>query len=843
METFQPDPLLKRQEELEAISLGEGATRFRQRLNDAIRSGRGGEVGAARTLLHEGLEPMIDGLNELLEVAKKSRGARHVALPWIERVGVETTAYMTLRTCLGALASTEIGYIRHISKGIVSSMLDELRYRRFQEQAPGLFRYRMRLLDTANYAHARKAIDATMRFAKIDVDDLEIGQRETLLIGGKLIDVFVECTGLARVESGMEKGRKDSRPTGTLTLVAEEKATEWMMQKNARLELLFPVHLPMVVPPLPWLPDSPGGYAFGLRGKHSLMRMVTETSVNEKADLPVVRAALNSIQATPWRINLPVMALIAKMAEANSIPGEVVAELPPKPDDINTNEHARRKWRKTAAAIKNANHTKQQKALLTLRMLDVAGIMANETFYFPYNLDFRGRVYPIPNFLSPHGDDKQKSLLLFDEKVVLGKAGLRYLALHGANCLDVTPQGTKMSTLTLDERVEWITRNSGKIKQVAEAPLEHTWWLDADQPFCFYAFALEWTRIHSVRGKKPWECKSNLPVSQDGSCNGVQHFSALLRDPIGGAAVNLVPSPRPNDLYQAVSSDCLHALESLSAGGEGDRRLASLWLASGVVTRSFCKRPAMTFGYGSQEFGFASQIVEYCKGLPEWESLQARFRYEDANGKTREGMQDAAAFMATVIWDALRTRVVAAFSAMEWMRACTKKLSKYNLPVEWSVPGTDLYVRQTYFKEKTHQIRTVIGGKLRRPAYYSKSSRVQSEKQANAVSPNFIHSLDAAVMMFTVNAAVERGITHFALVHDSFATHAGRMEEFSKVIREAFVRFYEEHDPIAALHGEFAVRLAQHERVQGLEPVTLPEPPAKGSLDIRVVLDSPYFFQ
>lgn len=38
---------------------------------------------------------------------------------------------------------------------------------------------------------------------------------------------------------------------------------------------------------------------------------------------------------------------------------------------------------------------------------------------------------------------------------------------------------------------------------------------------------------------------SHLPVHQDGSCNGLQHYAALGRDLSGGFAVNLTPSDKP----------------------------------------------------------------------------------------------------------------------------------------------------------------------------------------------------------------------------------------------------------------------------------------------------------
>lgn len=47
--------------------------------------------------------------------------------------------------------------------------------------------------------------------------------------------------------------------------------------------------------------------------------------------------------------------------------------------------------------------------------LQVAQELLNHEFYFPHNLDFRGRAYPIPPHLSHLGSDLSRSLLCFSE--------------------------------------------------------------------------------------------------------------------------------------------------------------------------------------------------------------------------------------------------------------------------------------------------------------------------------------------------------------------------------------------------------------------------------------------
>lgn len=46
---------------------------------------------------------------------------------------------------------------------------------------------------------------------------------------------------------------------------------------------------------------------------------------------------------------------------------------------------------------------------------------------------------------------------------------------------------------------------------------------------------------------------SNIPIHQDGSCNGLQHYAALGGDVDGAKAVSLIPSDKPGDVYSGIS--------------------------------------------------------------------------------------------------------------------------------------------------------------------------------------------------------------------------------------------------------------------------------------------------
>lgn len=109
---------------------------------------------------------------------------------------------------------------------------------------------------------------------------------------------------------------------------------------------------------------------------------------------------------------------------------------------------------------------------------------------------------------------------------------------------------------------------------------------------------------------------------------------------------------------------------------------------------------------------------------------------------------------------------------------------------------------------------------------------VNARKQANAIAPNFIHSMDASHLQLTVCTAADSGIAHFAMIHDSYGTTVAQAGQLFSIVRECFVKMYTEHDVLK----EFA------EEVSHLVNEDLPEPPSKGGFDINEVLNSLYAF-
>ena len=95
--------------------------------------------------------------------------------------------------------------------------------------------------------------------------------------------------------------------------------------------------------------------------------------------------------------------------------------------------------------------------------------------------------------------------------------------------------------------------------------------------------------------------------------------------------------------------------------------------------------------------------------------------------------------------------------------------------------------------------------------------------------------MDASHLVLTIDACLNKGVENFAMIHDSFATHAGNTDTLRDTLREEFVKMYSENN-LAKFRDEIASQLSPKNAKK------LPELPKQGNLDITKVLNSTYFF-
>jgi DNA-directed RNA polymerase len=192
----------------------------------------------------------------------------------------------------------------------------------------------------------------------------------------------------------------------------------------------------------------------------------------------------------------------------------------------------------------------------------------------------------------------------------------------------------------------------------------------------------------------------------------------------------------------------------------------------------------------------------------------------------------ASVYLANYVWDAISNVIVSASKVMDYIKSVGDVYAEVNKHMEWVTP-TGWLVLQSYNNTTTKRIKTHINGEIVKLNMLEEGSTVSRRRTGTGSSPNFIHSLDAAAMTKTINACVNRGILDFAMVHDSYGTHSSHMPMMSDLIRQEFVKMYEQHDVLTELRDHARTTL-------GTEDVPLP--PDMGDLDIRSVLQSEYFF-
>lgn len=817
METIED--LHKRQLDMEMEGVALGAQRYNKARpmpwrsqEDALAEQDEAELPPGRRLMRQIVGPMVAVIEADIEAASVGRAGRgYKALPLLRVTQPEAVAYLTARSAINGV-SRRLS-MAQLARIIAEQLKDHIDYAKLREDEPAFFQSLMRANAKAGtYGKTwRGKIRRAMRSA--DVLLTNWSQADKLNVGTKCIDMLLKaCPSLFEItiEHNPVTGRKENvfRPKAVLST--------WLEKMHDECALLNPVNMPMMCPPVPWTSPTDGGY---LGGNGWLVKGAPKDYMEELADhdMPLLYDALNAIQSVPWRINVRVLDVMRATWSAGTglggLPEREPRVVPEKPHDIDTNDEALKKWCKRAAIVHQDNARNASRRLYMAQLLWMGEKFAPEkAIYYPHNVDFRGRVYPLPKGgPDPQGDDLAKSLIEFSEAKPVGNNG-HWLAVHLANLFG-------MDKVSFADRIRWVMENEELILDSAQNPLGgERFWATADAPYCALAACFEW-QGYVNEGE---DFKSRLPIALDGSNSGLQHFSAMLRDPHGAAAVNLVPTNKPADVYMTVAR-AVQAIVDASSEPE-----AQAW-KGGKVIRKIAKRPVMTYCYAATRYGMQKMIADQLVSI----DLENR---DEGKPPHLDGADnhEAAKYLSHVMYEAIGQSVRAASGAMDWLKTTSKIVAKTGEPVRWTSP-IGMPVRQHYWSMNRGRVKVYVNG---REVYYNvenPSKRVDVRGQASAVAPNFVHSCDASHLMQVVLACRAEGISSIAVIHDSFGTHAADTTTLSALLRRTMVEQYSGN-----LLAEFKTEIAYHLDEESIDE--LPELPSQGSLDLDELRDASYAF-
>lgn len=827
---------IARQLALEDESRDLGADRYRASRpmpwrDEAPAGNEEAELPPGRQLIKLAVEPTAAALREFIErVGSGGAGRRPSAYKLLSQVDPEEASYLSARVMVNSVVIHATAQATAFK--IAEALTHHIEMKNLRESnKPG---YAGLLRSQQRKGFSSKKREAVGRLMEAEGASAQFSQSDQLQAGMKMIELINEATGLFTLE--WEPHKKG----GIYKVRTTEACRDWMERQHARCELLNPLLMPMVVRPRRWRSPFWGGYLT----KHVGQKLVKQWDRPyhdelRHVDMPAVYEAVNNIQNVPWRINRKVLEVMREVWDGGGslggLPRRDDVPIPPRPEG--DDEKTLQAWRAAAAGVHAQNAQLMSKRLATMQRLWIAQkFVDEEAIWFPHSLDFRGRVYPLPTGgPHPQANDAGKALIEFSRGVPLGENGPGWLAVHIANLFGV-------DKVPFEERVDWVMAHHDQIIDSAENPLDGArFWATAEEPYLALAACFEWAGYT----KEGPDYVSHLPVALDGSNSGLQHFSAMLRDPVGAAAVNLLPSDRPQDIYLKVAKRAQEIVDSDFADPPDPpkemtdpdeiARFNADWIAArdafkgGKVTRKIAKRPCMTYCYSATRFGMQDMVLQTlneldadaaAEGLPP--HLEGASNY------------DASRYLSHVLWRAISEVVAAASTAMEWLRQAAKVAGQAGLPIWWTTP-MGLPIIQAYRNVHARRIDVHYAGRRLQITMTVDSEEIDTRAQANGIAPNFVHSLDAAHLMSVVNSAVDEGMTDLALIHDSFGTHAANAGRLSVLLRETFVAQYEPHR-LAEFRDQLAAQLPP-ELAEKLPPL-----PALGDLNLSDVLASDYVF-
>jgi hypothetical protein len=406
-------------------------------------------------------------------------------------------------------------------------------------------------------------------------------------------------------------------------------------------------------------------------------------------------------------------------------------------------------------------------------------LIDKERFWNRVRCDRRGRLIQMCDFNYTRSDPV-RSLFMFAEGKPLGHMGFMVAGQRAGRPIDwleiaiANAHGVKG---TWADRHEWVAKpeNHELIKAVSDDPgLIWRRKIGAKEPFQFAAACLEFVAA-DTHGPT---YETHLPVWLDASSNGLQHLAIMRRDVKVAAMVNLKaragePDHGIQDIYEIVGA---HARQSLLADDDPSSRF---WLD--YQLRDLLKQPIMTLPYGVTKPGMLDQIKEAC----EWLGIVAP-------GGAMTRLRDH-------IWRAIEEKLPGAMETREYIRAIAQHCLDRDTYMQWVTPS-GFPVDNRYRKSRAPRVRLpFLGQSVKIADGYTDEPR--ETKIINSAVANVTHSLDAAHLVLSVNAAVEMGITSLMTIHDSYATLAPDVHHFGQRRRWALAKMYWTYNPLAALRA------------------------------------------
>jgi DNA-directed RNA polymerase len=862
-----------------------GIARYNRAKEKAADKGRETAQGAGVSMLATLAPPMVEAIKHRCDGRRKYHGPPPIWLPNLKLVDPWIAAKITLTALIDG--STKSKLVTRTAEAIGARIEDQLKFAYYKRSDISSFNHaKGYAADAVNYKRQHKIYSAFMNRNEEIKPWTDWTPTECKQLGGALMN-FATLTGaFIKIQAPTSKKKgKTARPPWLMEL--SPLFLEQWEKKHGQLAERSPYYQPLLHPPIPWTAHHGGGYEATDHHEDGIVRDIALVKIRrgfQQGDPNInpdhrVLTALNALQDTAYVVNELVLKTVEEMRDRNMEMKKIpTREKPPEPDKPSwlvkglkyedmtlVQQDAFKAWKTEQKDWEVKVIQWESKTRTINHIIDTAyDYLDKGPHWHPMSCDYRGRVYTLATGYSPLGPDLARGLQKFAVGKPIGtEEGSEFFCQVGA-----THYGYDKTSLA--DRIDWVVEHEDEILAVAESPVEN-WehWQDAEEPWAYLAWCFEYAEWEATGFDLNYV--SHKVCAADASQNGVQHYSAMLRDVEAATAVNLLPTDVPQDIYQQGADALIEVLEAIVNSPESeplDEKCAKEWLKSPFLTRKLTKRPIMTRIYSSCLYGQNKMIHAFLK------------EQEEA-GETLpfESVKDAVNFITPLGFKAIGDLLSGASEAMGWLKDLAAVTAGLNQPLRWTTPS-GFVVKQAYQVTKPDRVYTIIGNPMRMSTK-EPTDKIHKAETKNGISANFIHSRDAAHMVLTVAAMAKqmpKGSLSFTSCHDSFGTHACDAPLLAKTLREEFCKMYQYGYALKDLQREVTARLklsgfdlkdewrkhletVERARLKRVSPKmklidrveqasknvaalgeNYAEPPLQGDLDLSLVEASDFFF-
>lgn len=382
------------------------------------------------------------------------------------------------------------------------------------------------------------------------------------------------------------------------------------------------------------------------------------------------------------------------------------------------------------------------------RTIDKAKEVGTRIFYNQVFADYRGRLYFKDTGLSYQGGDLQRAMVQFPEGKVIKATDWKFLWLQIANTWGLKG--------VWEQRVADAKSMQSDVLRYAKSPVEtYDEWSQAPDKWQFIRTCFE---IHALLDDPCYSSHLICEIDQSTSC--LQHMALVMGDVDMMKKVNL--GPDYSDIYQIIGDSL-----KLKADVSSEHR------------RKIAKSALVPFGYGSGVKKIAQEYDEL--DLPYLNTISSKDRWD----------------LAKMVVEKIEQILPTAKDYKNLMKQKAADLIKQGMnEFVWdSSSGFEVH----HYKQKP-----VSDSKTFRPIFYlgnGEKARLQAiepsavadkERLKSGLPPNFIHSIDSAVLHFVV---ADSDIP-IAVVHDAYGVRVADASQLNQLFYDKLLYVYDAHNPM-----------------------------------------------